>query len=345
MKRLPLMNKIGIVIGYILGMLTFALLLETILFIVMKAKISLILLSLIVTILPWIVILAVTLFALRSSSNELRVKALIIMAALSIVFCGIFAVVDARMFLKNYAASQTTTTVTTTTDTNSFPLAKANEGDAEAMYQVGFYFETAMSGSRDYNQAFIWYKRAAEAGNGKAMYRIGRFYANGTAVKKDTETAFSWYEKAAQANNVDGLYTVGSYYDRGKVVDENKVTAVDYYQRAVDLGSAPAMNALGTLYLKGKGGVEKDVNKALPLFEKAADLNNMKACVNAGDCYVDGSGTEIDYKKALEYYKKAADLGSKDGCDKVGDMYTNGYGVKKDLDKAAEWYNKTINDL
>ena len=71
-------------------------------------------------------------------------------------------------------------------------------------------------------------------------------------------------------------------------------------------------------------GVEKDLNKAIKYWEKAAAQGHAVAQNTLGKCYTEGVGGATDYKKAFEYYKKAADQDYADAQYNLGFCYIRG---------------------
>ena len=67
-----------------------------------------------------------------------------------------------------------------------------------------------------------------------------------------------------------------------------------------------AINHLGEQYLQGHFGLQKDMRKALELFEEAAELDSKEALYSLGSMYYHGEGVEQDKEKGSEFYKKAA---------------------------------------
>ena len=55
--------------------------------------------------------------------------------------------------------------------------------------------------------------------------------------------------------------------------------------------------------------MEKDVGKAVKLYQVASDKGHVPAICSLGLCYEIGRGVEKDLDKALELYRKAADAG------------------------------------
>ena len=58
------------------------------------------------------------------------------------------------------------------------------------------------------------------------------------------------------------------------MLTKNENKAVELYQRAAEMGVAEAMTALGAAYELGHGGLPKDEGKAVELFQRAADLGH-----------------------------------------------------------------------
>ncbi|EJK77025.1 hypothetical protein THAOC_01171, partial [Thalassiosira oceanica] len=67
-----------------------------------------------------------------------------------------------------------------------------------------------------------------------------------------------------------------------------------------------AANYLGQKYFFGSLGLQKDMQKAVELYTKAAELGSIDALFSLGDAYYFGEGVQEDKGKAYEIYKKAA---------------------------------------
>ena len=74
--------------------------------------------------------------------------------------------------------------------------------------------------------------------------------------------------------------------------------------RNVERNHAFSINELASYYMLGREGLEKDIAKAIELFEKSAQLGHADSYYWLGDIYKDGSdGIQIDTKKARQYYE------------------------------------------
>jgi uncharacterized protein len=56
---------------------------------------------------------------------------------------------------------------------------------------------------QDEDEAFNWYKRAAEQGHVEAQYNIGEMYSLGRIVTADLEQAKFWLRLAAACGHLD----------------------------------------------------------------------------------------------------------------------------------------------
>src|SRR6185312_13494846 len=75
-----------------------------------------------------------------------------------------------------------------------------------------------------------------------------------------------------------------SHYENGTGVEKNIQKAVELYQKAAEQGDAMAQTNLGVYYEDGTG-VEKNFQKAVELYQKAAEQGYARAKINLGACY------------------------------------------------------------
>ena len=79
--------------------------------------------------------------------------------------------------------------------------------------------------------------------------------------------------------------------------------------RCVERNHAPSINQLAYYYNHGVSGLEKDIGKAIELFQKAGKLGHANSYNDLGTIYRDGrDGVEIDMKKA-RYYLELGTIG------------------------------------
>ncbi len=78
-----------------------------------------------------------------------------------------------------------------------------------------------------------------------------------------------------------------------------------------------AMVNLGTMYVRGYG-IEKSLDTARSLFERAASMNHEVASFYLGGMYENGIGVNPDRERTLEYYRRAAEGGMGGRLPKLG---------------------------
>jgi TPR repeat protein len=72
----------------------------------------------------------------------------------------------------------------------------ANDGNAEAQYNLGMMYRAGRGVPHDYNEARRWYRLAAEQGNPLAQFNLGWMYAGGKGVPQDYIQSHMWFNIA-----------------------------------------------------------------------------------------------------------------------------------------------------
>jgi TPR repeat protein len=79
---------------------------------------------------------------------------------------------------------------------------QAEQGDAEAQYNLGMLYYEGHGVTQDYATARHWWEQAAAQGNARALYRLGVLYQKGRGAPQDDATAREWFEKSAVQGGV-----------------------------------------------------------------------------------------------------------------------------------------------
>lgn len=90
---------------------------------------------------------------------------------------------------------------------------KAEEGELDAVVQLGISYLYGYGLEKDYVQAFIYLQDAAIANDGEAQLHLGKMYENGWGIKADPWTAYSLYRRSYKNR------TEGARKALGKCVD------------------------------------------------------------------------------------------------------------------------------
>ena len=118
----------------------------------------------------------------------------------------------------------------------------AEQGDANARFQLGSMYADGRGLPEDDEEAVRWYQLAAELGDANAQFQLGSMYAAGDDVPEDGEEAVRWYRLAAEQGDVSAQLRLGLMYSTGQVVPEDIVLAYMWYNLAAtqDLMLAPS---------------------------------------------------------------------------------------------------------
>jgi len=122
------------------------------------------------------------------------------------------------------------------------PVAAGSYEDAGAAYARG-----------DYVTAMRLWRPLADQGDADAQYNLGLMYFQGTGVLQDYAAAMSWFRKAADQGQAYAQYNLGVMYDKGTGVPQDYAAAMSWYRKAADQGNAKAQNNLGLMYANGQG--------------------------------------------------------------------------------------------
>lgn len=147
----------------------------------------------------------------------------------------------------------------------------AQQGDSDAAFRLGLYYDSTAENEQDAKRAVYWYRRAALAGEIHAQHNLGVAYAKGGGVAMDIAKAIKWWTLAARRGNPDSQYN------------------------------------LGILYAAGEYGIQRDYQQAKLWWRKAAMHGDPMAQYNLGTLYVNTG--DRDYCEAIRWWKKAARKG------------------------------------
>ncbi|EGB07629.1 hypothetical protein AURANDRAFT_27530 [Aureococcus anophagefferens] len=189
-------------------------------------------------------------------------------------------------------------------------LLAAQQGFTAAELQVGIAHGAGWGVAKDYVEAKRWFLRAAAKGCERAK---------GYLEQMDCKKAIRQSRPAADQGDVQAQYTLGNFLsDHGKELEdrgehEESIAAYEESVRYLTLAAAQnygeAQHNLALAYAEGRG-VEQDLAATVPkLYERAADLGNVRAMTELGTFYVNGDGVKLDKRKGMALTRTAADRG------------------------------------
>ncbi|WP_010654575.1 SEL1-like repeat protein [Fluoribacter dumoffii] len=227
---------------------------------------------------------------------------------------------------------------------------------------------------KDPQQAFAWFKKAADAGDVDAQMFTAAAYKYGVGVKRNADAATRYYINAAKNGNSIAQFTLaenfidsrnasnrklgliwlnksvangnpqaitrlGELYLEGKLVEKDEKKAEELLKKAAEQGFAPALVGLGELALE-----QNQKDQALKWFNQAANQHNDEAYLDLAHIYLQPKSPVYDPKTAFMWTLKAAQNGSPQGKRELAAMYQKGIGVEADPNLAQQWINLANQD-
>ncbi len=135
----------------------------------------------------------------------------------------------------------------------------AEQGDAEAQFNLGAMFYFGDGAPKNDVAAFNWFMEAAEQGHAMAQHHLGAMYDIGMGVPEDDVAAVAWYSKAAEQGLAGAQFSLGEMYAYGEGVPEDDVVAANWYLKAAEQGYVEAQYCLSLMFYNGEGVPQDDV--------------------------------------------------------------------------------------
>lgn len=250
----------------------------------------------------------------------------------------------------------------------------ADQGNAEALYLLGFAHESGQGAEASKEKALEFYRKAAAGKQKDAVYRmsfillasekeeerdqarqaletaakddpavaariLGEAYLRGLlSPTADPDKAVFWWKSAADAGDVLSVLLLARFYEGQFGFPELKDAkeSLTQYAKAAGLGNAGAMAALGSRLLSGDEK-NRDEKKGREWLKKAIAAKEYSAYLALGDYE---ENVKKDLKAALAEYERGKDAGQMDCMLRTADFYLEGKGVEKDADRGMALLTK-----
>ena len=213
-----------------------------------------------------------------------------------------------------------------------------NIRSAQEQYKLGLKYFAGNNGSFDYQEASMWFAKAANQGHSEAQYLLGYMYKNGKGVSKDYKEAIKWYNKAAEQGHEKAQNELCIIYNHSYDDFQDGIESVRWFDFVAEQGNASAKYNLGLRYELGDG-VPKNCQESMKWFLKAAKDGHAGAQFRVADIYYFGDITPKNYQEAVKWYTKAANQRYGASSVMLGNMYKEGKGVPKDYIIAYAYFN------
>lgn len=172
-------------------------------------------------------------------------------------------------------------------------------------------FPTDRNSSSSNSLALNELRGRAEGGDAEAQYRLGFLYGNGEGVPLDHAQAEYWFSLAARQGHEAALLDLAWLYATGTGIEIDEARARDLYLLAAEHGSGKAQYIAATLYRFGQYGVQPDMSRALHYYQLAAERGISSAQFALAKLLMEGKVVERDDVVALQWMTLAQANGSR----------------------------------
>lgn len=122
-------------------------------------------------------------------------------------------------------------------NTNFNTLKLANSGDTASQIQMGDNYLNGLNGfDENDDEAFKWYKKAADKNHPIALGKLGEMYQYGFGVSSDRTIAKKLYKQGVDLNDANSQFRYGWLVEK----EGNKTLAYKYYTLAANQGHSTA---------------------------------------------------------------------------------------------------------
>ncbi len=104
----------------------------------------------------------------------------------------------------------------------------AEQGDANAQYNLGVMYDNGRGVPQDYAAAMSWWRRAAEGGSTRAQFNLGGMHLSGKGAPQDYTIAGQWFRKAAERGYADAQFGLATLYYNGLGVPQDYAAAASW---------------------------------------------------------------------------------------------------------------------
>jgi TPR repeat protein len=225
-----------------------------------------------------------------------------------------------------------------------FHRQKAERGDAEAQFSLGFlylYGDFYSNLDADEAKGLLWIRKSAAQGYAQAQDLMGCLLYQGRILAQDKAEAVRWFRKAAEQGDVYAQSNLGYCYYKGEGVAKDSVEAVRWLRLAAAKGEAKAQRHLGFI-LEAGDGVPKDCPEAAKwFFNLALQRETVERYFPREECPARAGFSPSNQAPPASSWLKAAEGGDAHAQYELGWCHENGEGAASDPDEAIRWYRRS----
>ena len=181
-------------------------------------------------------------------------------------------------------------------------------GSSTAVYLLGCIYSRVESTIEEKIHVSELFEKGARLGNVNCMSKLAWRLENGIAGDRDFEQAYYWFKKAAEAEYGYAMIQAGEYMLVGRVTLQDVAKGLDLIKKGMEKqeGGTEFANFLLGWCCETGTGMPKNFERALEYYNKAADDNSEEALYRLALYYGEGQNLPPDLEKAVEYAKRVS---------------------------------------
>lgn len=220
-------------------------------------------------------------------------------------------------------------------DELKYYLLAYKQGYQVAAYRIGEFYFIHQKNDGDLKKSREWMQKALAVKTVKGRLIRAELTLNGHGLTQDILAAITQYKTLSDEGVSKASEALAEILEEGVYTDKNLALALRYYQLAVRQGSLTAEMEIARYYANGVG-VERDLPKAIHIFQHYAEAGNHKAAyllaMSLEQQALD-AGRDIP-KNALDWYQASAEQNDMDANLRLIDLLFEGRGFTQDVKQA-----------
>lgn len=130
----------------------------------------------------------------------------------------------------------------------------------------------SLSEEFNFEEAIIYYKKAAALGSAEALCSLGEIYNEGMGVEEDLYIALNYYKEAAEKGDAKAMFNLGEILNQENEKLQNRQEALFWYQKSAEYGYDMAQRRIGEIYVGCNSEEELD-KKIIDFYTDVCDIH------------------------------------------------------------------------
>lgn len=212
--------------------------------------------------------------------------------------------------------------------------SSANAGNLDAAVMVGHILRKGETGTVNLPDARRYFEMGAARGHPDALVALGEMALDGAAGLTD-EDAYAYFLRASEVGRTDATLALAEMTRAGRGVAKSADGERELLERAIASFDKGATKRLADTYL------ETDPQRALALYEEAAEAGDADAAYAAGIMYAQAFDIRPNEERSAYWLGRAAQAGHPTAQADYGLLVYQGAGVPRDELQAADWFRQS----